>query len=129
MSANDKPTILIIDDEEDIRNVLQEILERDGFNTLTAMSGFEGIDLLKQQHHVDLVLLDIKMPKMNGIETLQKIREFNQETAIIILTAYGTLQTARGAMKLGAYDYIPKPFDEKFLKILIRQGLQASKNE
>ncbi len=115
--------VLVVDDEEEMCNVLRKILEQDGYEVSTATSGSRALATMKQKP-ADLILLDIKMPGMDGIEMLRKLRDFNQDAVVIILTAYGTLGTAREAMQLGAYDYITKPFDANFVKNMVKEGLE-----
>lgn len=115
--------VLVVDDEEEMCNVLRKILEQDGYKVSTATSGSRALAAMKQKP-ADLILLDIKMPGMDGIEMLRKLRDFNQDAVVIILTAYGTLGTAREAMQLGAYDYITKPFDANFVKNMVKEGLE-----
>lgn len=120
---NRSDNILVVDDEKGVCNILKKILVQDGYQVVTATSGARALTSLKKKP-VDLVLLDIKMPGMDGIEMMRKLREFNKDVVVIILTAYGTLGTAREAMQLGAYDYITKPFDADFVKSMVREGLE-----
>src|SRR3990170_2063520 len=96
-------TILVVDDEKEICTVLSDNLSREGYRVFVAYEGKTALELVRKEKP-DLVLLDIKMPKMNGIEVLRRIKKIKKETVVIMLTAYGTLETARKAMKLGAYD-------------------------
>ncbi|MDD4179426.1 MAG: sigma-54 dependent transcriptional regulator [Candidatus Margulisbacteria bacterium] len=116
-----KPTILAIDDEADMLETYRSILAKK-YNFLSAATGQKGLDLLKKEP-VDLVLLDMKMPKMSGIQVLKLIKESDQEIEVIVITASKEIETAVEAMKLGAYDYIVKPFDTSELKILIERAL------
>lgn len=119
-----KTNILIIDDEVDLCQSLLELLEEQEYKVFIAHSGKEG--LIKVQENLpDLVLLDIKMTGIDGIETLKRIRAIDKDLLVIMLTAYQTVETAVMAMKLGAYDYISKPFNYEELKIIIRRALQA----
>ena len=106
-----EPRILIVDDEETVRTVLQRILEKAGYNVTTANDGGHAVDILDQEEH-DIVLLDIKMPVMTGIEVLAKITAEWPDICVIMITAVIDAQTAVKAMKLGALDYITKPFDQ-----------------
>ena len=121
-----KPTILIVDDEKEIRNLFQDFLTQEGYKVFTASDGGEAISLGKQ-NRFDLALLDIKMPGMDGIETFQELRKFKQDLEVIILTGHGTLNTAKEAMKLGAYDFLTKPIDLGLVKNIIRQALERKK--
>ncbi|OGS21135.1 MAG: hypothetical protein A3J83_00760 [Elusimicrobia bacterium RIFOXYA2_FULL_40_6] len=104
-----KPTILAVDDESSILESFKVLLEQD-YNLLTADSGEGALDIIRKKD-VDLVLLDILMPGMDGMEILRKIKEINESIDVIMITAVKTVKTAIEAMKLGAYDYISKPFD------------------
>ena len=123
MSNSEKNgTILIIDDEKGVGDILKKILSKEGYDVHAVTKGQEGVKLIKERD-IRLVILDIKMPEMDGIEVLQKIHEFKKDVVVIMLTAHGTLTTAREAMKLGAYDYITKPFDNEFVKAMVKEGL------
>jgi len=116
--------ILIVDDEESIRWTLKKALEREGYRILLARDGGEGVKLA-QDPAVDLVLLDLRLPMMDGLEVLTRIKEERPELPIIIMTAYGTLPAAVQAMKRGAYDYITKPFDVEELLLQVERAFQV----
>jgi len=118
-----KPTILVVDDETQISDLLRDFLTQEGYQVLTAANGVEAISLGKE-NRPDLALLDLKMPGMDGIEVFQKLREVKKDIGVIILTGYGTLKTAKQAMRLGAYDYLTKPFDLGLVKSVIREALE-----
>jgi two-component system, NtrC family, response regulator AtoC len=101
--------ILIIDDEENMRHVLMAILEKEGYDTVSAADGLEGLAMI-DQHDFDAILCDLRMPKMDGMEFLKKISGRNISSTIITMSAYGTIDLAIETMKRGAYDYISKPF-------------------
>jgi len=117
--------ILIIEDEEPIRRVLVRILsdEDSGFEIQEASDGKKGIDLIKKESF-DLVLCDIKMPKIDGIELLQRTRKTNTSLPFIMLTGHGNIETAVESMKLGAYDFISKPPDLNRLINSVRNALE-----
>lgn len=115
MSEAKKSTILIVDDEPDILLVLGEFLSREGFRVVTAGDGEQGLEKVKEMP-VDLVLLDMAMPKMNGIETLRALRKVKPEISVIMITAYRDAEKVVEAFRLGAYDCIFKPFDLKYLR-------------
>lgn len=115
--------ILVVDDEESIREFFQIMLKREGYEVLTAMNGREGLEVLKK-NPVDLIISDIQMPEMSGMEFLGKVREMEPEMLVIMITAFGSTDTAVDAMKLGAYDYVQKPFKIDEVKIIIRQALE-----
>lgn len=121
-------TILIVDDKKDLCTVLADSLSQDRYRVVTAFNGKAALRLAKKEEP-DLILLDIKMPGMDGIEVLKKIKRMKKEIAVIMFTAYGTLETAREAMKLGAYDYVTKPVDLFLLKSIVKEVLgEASKS-
>jgi nitrogen regulation protein NR(I) len=118
--------ILVVDDERSIRYSLKRIFEERGFKVLEAKNGKEAIRIV-QKEHIDLILMDIKMSGITGLEALKKIRSINHKLLVIIMTAYGTTQTAIEAMKFGAFDYILKPFDIPQMWRLIEKGLCVNK--
>jgi len=118
-------TILVIDDERAIRNVLKEILSNEGYKVDEAVDGEEGIAKFMANSY-NLVLCDIKMPKMDGIEFLQKATSHNPDVPIIVISGHGTIETAVDAVKKGAYDYISKPPDLNRLLITMRNALDKN---
>ncbi len=119
------PNILIIDDEKSIRNVLKEILTNEGFSVEEATDGEEGLKKFTSGVY-DVVLCDIKMPKVDGIEFLQKVIDSQSETPIIMISGHGNIETAVDAVKKGAFDYIAKPPDLNRLLITIRNALDKT---
>ncbi len=117
--------ILIIDDEKAIRKTLMEILSFEGYKVDEASDGEEGLKKFKEKSY-DLVLCDIKMPKLDGIEFLQKAGESNPDIPIIMISGHGNIETAVDAVKKGAYDYISKPPDLNRLLITIRNAMDKS---
>ncbi|MFD1470159.1 sigma-54-dependent transcriptional regulator [Hymenobacter caeli] len=120
------PRILIIDDEKAIRNTLKEILEFESYTVDQAEDGPAGLDLLIQ-HKYDLVLCDIKMPKMDGLEVLSRAQTLAPDTAFIMVSAHGNIETAVEATKKGAYDFLPKPPDLNRLLVTVRNALDRTK--
>jgi len=116
----DKLNILIVEDERFQREMLKGFLAGEGHRVAEAKDGNTAIRQV-QDGHFDLLLLDFKMPGMNGIEVLEKIKKINPEISVIMMTAYGTIETAVDAMKLGAVDYIPKPIDLDQLLTLVNR--------
>ena len=102
--------ILIIDDERSIRKTLNEILSYEGFKIDEANDGEEGLKMFADKTY-DVVLCDIKMPKLDGIEFLTKASEYNADIPVIMISGHGTIETAVDAVKKGAYDYVAKPPD------------------
>src|SRR5438477_8564740 len=119
------PDILIIDDEKAIRKTLSEILSFEGYKIDEASDGEEGLKRFKDKNY-DVVLCDIKMPKIDGIEFLQKAGEANPDIPIIMISGHGNIETAVEAVKTGAYDYISKPPDLNRLLITIRNAMDKS---
>jgi len=114
--------ILVIDDDRPIRSTLREILEYEKFEVSDAENGEVALKLLKEKKF-DLVLCDIKMPKMDGIEVLEKIIEQHQDLPVVMISGHGTIETAVEAIKLGAYDFIAKPLDLNRLLVTVRNAL------
>jgi DNA-binding NtrC family response regulator len=119
------PTILIIDDERAIRNVLKDILSNEGFKVEEAADGEEGLKKF-QAGSFDVVLCDIKMPKLDGIEFLQKVMETGTDIPVIMISGHGNIETAVDAVKKGAFDYISKPPDLNRLLITIRNAMDKT---
>jgi len=117
--------ILIIDDEKAIRKALTEILSAEGYKTDEAGDGEEGLKKFKEKSY-DVVLCDIKMPKLDGIEFLQKATESNSDVPVIMISGHGNIETAVDAVKKGAYDYISKPPDLNRMLITIRNAMDRS---
>lgn len=119
------PKILIIDDERAIRNTLKEILEYEKYKVDEAEDGAKGLKMIEENHY-DVVILDIKMPKMDGIEVLDKAVANNPDLPFIMISGHGTLETAVDCVKKGAYDYLQKPPDLNRLLITVRNALDKS---
>ena len=119
-----KNKILVVDDEHLIRWSLEQNLKKQGYEVSTAGSGEDALRLL-QEETPDLMLLDIQLPGMNGLEVLEKVKELEEDVIVIMVTALGVLETAVKAMQLGAYDYINKPFNLDELAIVIKKALET----
>lgn len=115
-------TILVIDDERAIRRTLNEILSFEGFKVEEAEDGVEGLKKI-QDGNYDCILCDVKMPKMDGIEVLEKVKEINPDVPFIVISGHGNIETAVDAVKKGAYDFIAKPPDLNRLLITIRNAM------
>ena len=113
--------VLIIDDEKNMRHMLQVMLNKAGYASKTAANGLEGLELLGREDF-DFILCDLKMPKMDGMAFLEKSREKYPEKTFIMMSAYGTVDTALGAIKLGAYDYISKPFKQDEVLLTLKKA-------
>ena len=115
---NMKPLALIVDDEEKIRETLAGILEDEGWEVLLASNGYEGIDVFKKSDP-DLVFLDVWMPNLDGIQTLQILKELDLHTPVVIMSGHGTIETAVKATKIGAFEYLEKPLSlDKIIPLL-----------
>jgi len=120
----EKPTVLVIDDEEIIRTSAKRILK--DYAVSTAPSGKAGLKEI-QQKNFDLVLTDLRMPDIDGLEVLKQVKEIAPETEVIIITGYGTIKTAVEALKHGAYDYIEKPFTPEGLQNVVSRCLESKR--
>ncbi len=118
-------TILVIDDEKSIRNTLQEVLEYESHKVDQATNGSEGIEMFDKGEY-DVVLCDIKMPGMDGIEVLEKLHERNRDIPIIMISGHGNIDTAVEAIKKGAYDFIEKPLDLNRLLVTMRNATERN---
>ncbi len=122
-NGSDAICVLIIDDERDIRDGSERILSRIGFKVLKASRGREGLEILAREN-VSIVLLDLKMPGMEGMEVLPRIREIDESILVIVITGYATVETSIKAMKQGAYDFISKPFEPDHLRIVVNRATE-----
>jgi len=120
---NSKGRILIIEDEKSMREVLGILLEEEGYEITAATDGLGGIEHLNKDIF-DLVITDIKMPKADGFEVLKKVKELSPSTIVIMITAFGTTESTIEAMKLGAYDYIYKPFKIDEIRLVIQKAFE-----
>ena len=126
--AQSESRILVVDDEPGMREFLEIMLQKDGYDVDTAADGPEAIDKIEESLF-DLAIVDIQMPILNGIEVLKKVSEKSPDTTVIMVTAYASHETAIEAMKLGAYDYITKPFKIDEIKLVIKKALDKKKLE
>ena len=118
-------TILVVDDDRPIRSTLKEILEFEKFKVDDAEDGLAAISKVEKNTY-DLILCDIKMPKMDGIEVLQKIQELKPEIPVVMISGHGDIETAVGAIKMGAFDFIAKPLDLNRLLVTVRNALDRN---
>lgn len=118
--------ILVVDDDADIREVLGDRLESLGYRVFAAEAAKAGLELLERQNP-QLVLLDIEMPDMNGIDMLREIRRREHDVTVVMITAYGTIERAVEAMKEGAYDFIPKPFEPDHVALIVAKALERER--
>ena len=118
--------ILVVDDDDLSREYLCEALQRNGFSVESAVDGREAVNMINSRSY-DMVFLDMKMPKMNGLEVLDRIKKVSNETIVVIMTAYGTIETAVEAMKKEAYDYVIKPFSIDQIEMLLKRVQERQK--
>ncbi len=119
-----KPSILIVDDDEVIRETLSDVFRKKDYEVFAVGTGQEVLSTIKK-NIIDLILLDMRLPDVDGLDVLKEIKEFDTEILVIIMTAYSDVETAVTAMKSGAYHYINKPFELEELKLLIEKGLET----
>ena len=119
-------TVLIVDDEKTLARSIKLFLDAHGYEAEVAEDGDAALELLEKLHP-DLVFLDLRLPKTTGLELLKKIREYDPHIAVVLLTAYGTIEGAVEAMKLGALDYLKKPIDLEELRIVADRAQEASR--
>jgi PAS domain S-box-containing protein len=116
------PTVLVIDDEERIRDACRAVLIEEGFEVELAPDGSQGLALI-QQAHFDIVLLDLMMPNLSGFDVLSRINALHPDTVVIVITGYATLEHSIEAMKKGAFDFIPKPFSPAQLRLVVDRAM------
>lgn len=119
--------ILIVDDQYGIRILLTEVLQKEGYTTFQAANGFQAIDITKEQAP-DLVLLDMKIPGMDGIEILKRLKQHDETIKVIIMTAYGELDMIQEAKELGALTHFAKPFDIDEIRKVVREYIPVKSN-
>jgi two-component system response regulator PilR (NtrC family) len=121
-----KARILVVDDEKSMRDLLSITLEKEGYDVLTAAGGEPAIEVLHRES-VDAVITDLRMPKVDGLQVLRVAKEISPDTAVIMITAMASTETAVEAMKLGAYDYITKPFKLDEVNLIVRNALERKR--
>jgi two-component system, NtrC family, response regulator AtoC len=124
MMLPEKKQILVVDDEANLRRVLTAQLSRDGYEVHSAPDGEAGLAMLRD-HHIDLIITDLRMPKMDGLELLRQVLRTDPELPVVILTAHGTVDNAVEALKTGAFDYITKPFDQAEVRTIVKKALRT----
>lgn len=122
-----KEKILIVDDQFGIRILLNEVFQKEGYQTFQAANGIQALDILKK-HNPDLVLLDMKIPGMDGVEILKRMKVIDPEILVIIMTAYGELDMIQEAKNLGALTHFAKPFDIDDIRAAVRKHLSQKTN-
>jgi DNA-binding NtrC family response regulator len=124
----DNYRILFVDDDKDILMMVEQYLNMQGYNIATVNSGLKALDLVKQQD-IHIIFTDYKMPEFNGLELLAAVKQYNSEIEVIIVTGYGSMESAVQAMKFGSYDYLQKPFKLDHLKLIIDRIIEEKKIE
>ncbi|MFJ5717206.1 response regulator [Neobacillus sp. NPDC093127] len=122
-----KEKILIVDDQFGIRILLNEVFQKEGYQTFQAANGIQALDIVKK-HDPDLVLLDMKIPGMDGIEILKRMKVIDPDIRVIIMTAYGELDMIQEAKDLGAITHFAKPFDIDDIRAAVRKHIPQKEN-
>jgi len=117
-----KMRILVVDDEAPMLKLLETILKKDGYDVIKAQNGFDALEIVKTER-IDLVISDIKMPKMNGFELLKRLKAENPKIGVIIMTGYGEIFTVKDALLLGADEYITKPFKTHEISLVVEKTI------
>jgi two-component system response regulator AtoC len=121
---SERKQILVVDDEANLRRVLSAQLSRDGYDVHTAEDGEAGLAMLRE-HHIDLVITDLRMPKVDGMDLLRAALRDDPSRPVVMLTAHGTVDNAVEALKTGAFDYLTKPFDQNEVRIIVKKALRT----
>ena len=119
-------TILVIDDEEIMREILETLLVREGYHVRVASTGTEGIELARSMPF-DAAVVDVMMPGLDGIATLEELKTIDDDLPVVMVTAFASVETAIAAMKRGAFDYITKPFKNDEVLVVLRNALERSR--
>ncbi len=120
---SDQIHVLVVDDEEDVRETLSSVLKNLNYIPFVASNGKEALEVIKNEH-IDVVLSDLYMPEMDGIELLKRVRSENNKIVFLMITAHPTIETAVEAIKKGAYDYLSKPFHIEEVRLKINRALE-----
>jgi diguanylate cyclase (GGDEF)-like protein len=122
-----KMGILVVDDEEIIRDMLEDVLTEYGYKVWTATNGVEALNLFTKKENIGVVITDIRMPDMDGVEVTRKVRDANSDVSVIAITGYASVESAIAILKEGAYDYITKPFNIDEIKIIVDRAIERQK--
>jgi len=125
-SHESRASVLVVDDDPGVAGTVLEVLVREGFDVETATNGRQALDLLMSGRPFDLVITDVRMPKMDGLELLRQIRKWRKNLPVIVMTGYATLKNGLEALQEEAFDYISKPFDLKVLMKVVREALKSN---
>jgi len=121
-----KANIMVIDDEESMCKFMQIMLQKEGYDVITSQSSYQALNLLKQKNY-DLVIADLMMPELNGLELLSRVKSLDPDASFIVMTAYASVDTAIEALKKGAYDYLTKPFKVDEIRIAVKKALEQKR--
>lgn len=121
-----KGNILVVDDEKSMREILEIFLRNEGYSVSVADNGAKAIEAIKNDIY-DLIITDMKMPKVSGLDLLKNVKQMTPDTVVVVVTAFGTTESAVEAMKLGAYDYIQKPFQMDNIRLVVKNALEKQK--
>jgi DNA-binding NtrC family response regulator len=121
---NPQRTILVVDDEPEVLRLFKRLLSTEDAKVLLTQSGAEAVKIARQTR-LDLVILDVKLPDVSGMEVLKRIRRIDPGVPVIMVTSYGSVETVRASMKLGAFDYLTKPFDNQEIRRVAREALAS----
>jgi DNA-binding response OmpR family regulator len=122
--VSDRPRVLVVDDEPGIREGCRRVLTTEGFDVETAGDGVSALESFKAYGDFSLALVDLRLPRMDGMALIQALHEIDPDLVVLVITAYATIDTAVAAAKIGAYSYIPKPFSPRDLLLPVKNGLE-----
>lgn len=128
VSASRRRTILVVDDEPEMQALFERILSADDADLLGARTGAEALAIARRTR-LDLVILDVKLPDVSGTEVLRRLRKRDEGLPVIMITSYGSPDTVRTSMRLGAFDYVTKPFDVREIRRIVRDALTSGARE
>ena len=120
---SERPTVLVVDDEEAIRDSCVQVLTKAGYDCHAGVDGYQGLSLAHELEP-DVLLLDLMMPGLDGYEVLEQVMNTHKNTVVIVITGYATIESAVEAMKRGAFDFLPKPFTPDELRLIVNRGLE-----
>ena len=118
-----QPRVLVVDDEQRIRDACQRLLSEEGFSVACTKNGEDGLDMLEQTHF-DIILLDLMMTGLSGFDVLSRVKSLHPDTVVIVITGYATIEHSIEAMKKGAFDFLPKPFSPQDLRLVVRKAIE-----
>ncbi|MFH1288957.1 MAG: response regulator, partial [bacterium] len=120
--------ILVVDDNEMMLNLVSDVLRNDGYSVVSTNAAFDALEKLRQEEY-DLLITDIKMPHMSGLEIIKQLQQISPHTKAIVMTGFGGLETTQDAIKQGVYDYLLKPFDNNTLRLAVKDAIKRKNNE